>query len=475
MSTRAPFETALTDELAGGEVVADTIEEKPCVFLRGLYLAERGVADRLRSLRGGAPPWPDDRRRQGRSMGREEDRQDAGGVAARRDRHGAASPRWRWSPAAPASARRRCSTPSCAFSPPRERKILLAAPTGRAAKRMTEQTGIEAKTIHRLLEIDPKTGGFRRDADNPLDCDLLVIDETSMVDALAHVRAVEGGSDEGRAAAGRRRRPASLGRSGSSSRRHHRLRRVPVARLTEVFRQAAESRIVVERPPHQSWRNAGMAEAGRGLGFLLRRGERRRRKARPRSSRSFATEFRAASASIPFATCRCSAPCSAALSARERSTPICRTRSIRTWPRRSSASARSSRPATRSCRPRTTTTARCSTATSAEFAASTRPKASSSPSFDGREVEYPFGELDALVPAYATTIHKSQGSEYPAVVITLATQHYTMLARNLVYTAVTRGKRLVVIVGQRKALAIAVRTHGRKRRWTKLKEWLSPR
>jgi exodeoxyribonuclease V alpha subunit len=92
--------------------------------------------------------------------------------------------------------------------------------------------------------------------------------------------------------------------------------------------------------------------------------------------------------------------------------------------------------------------------------------------FDGREVEYPFGELDTLVPAYATTIHKSQGSEYPAVVITLATQHYTMLARNLVYTAVTRGKRLVVIVGQRKALAIAVRTHGSKRRWTKLQEWL---
>ena len=75
----------------------------------------------------------------------------------------------------------------------------------------------------------------------------------------------------------------------------------------------------------------------------------------------------------------------------------------------------------------------------------------------------------------ATTIHKSQGSEYPAVVITLVTQHYTMLARNLVYTAVTRGKRLVVIVGQRKALAIAVRTHGSKRRWTKLREWLSAR
>ena len=93
-------------------------------------------------------------------------------------------------------------------------------------------------------------------------------------------------------------------------------------------------------------------------------------------------------------------------------------------------------------------------------------------SFDGREVEYAFGELDTLVPAYATTIHKSQGSEYPAVVTTLATQHYTMLARNLLQTAVTRGKRLVIVVGQRRALAIAVRTSNARRRWTRLDEWL---
>jgi hypothetical protein len=84
-----------------------------------------------------------------------------------------------------------------------------------------------------------------------------------------------------------------------------------------------------------------------------------------------------------------------------------------------------------------------------------------------------FGELDTVVSAYATTIHKSQGSEYPAVVITLATEHYTMLARNLVYTAVTRGKRLVVIVGQRRAMAIAVRSGGGRKRWTKLREWLT--
>ena len=94
-------------------------------------------------------------------------------------------------------------------------------------------------------------------------------------------------------------------------------------------------------------------------------------------------------------------------------------------------------------------------------------------SFDGRAVTYGFGELDTLVPAYAATIHKSQGSEYPAVVIPVLTQHYVMLQRNLLYTGVTRGKRLVVLVGQKKAVAIAVRNVSGRRRLSKLDEWLA--
>ena len=93
-------------------------------------------------------------------------------------------------------------------------------------------------------------------------------------------------------------------------------------------------------------------------------------------------------------------------------------------------------------------------------------------SFDGRTVTYGFGELDSLVPAYAATIHKSQGSEYPAVVIPVMTQHYVMLQRNLLYTGVTRGKKLVVLVGQKKAVAIAVRNVSGRRRWSKLSDWL---
>ena len=93
--------------------------------------------------------------------------------------------------------------------------------------------------------------------------------------------------------------------------------------------------------------------------------------------------------------------------------------------------------------------------------------------FEGRDLLYGFGELDALVPAYAATVYKSQGSEYPAVVIPVLTQHYAMLKRNLLYTGVTRGKRLVVLVGQKKAVAIAVRNGSGRRRWSKLDEWLA--
>jgi exodeoxyribonuclease V alpha subunit len=95
--------------------------------------------------------------------------------------------------------------------------------------------------------------------------------------------------------------------------------------------------------------------------------------------------------------------------------------------------------------------------------------------FDGRAVIYGFDELDTLVPAYAAIIHKSQGSEYPAVVIPVMMAHYAMLQRNLLYTGITRGKKLVVLVGQKKAVAIAVRNAAGRRRWSKLSEWLTPK
>ena len=93
--------------------------------------------------------------------------------------------------------------------------------------------------------------------------------------------------------------------------------------------------------------------------------------------------------------------------------------------------------------------------------------------FDSHAVIFPLSELDTLIPAYAITVHKSQGSEFPAVVIPVMTQHYAMLQRNLLYTAVTRGRKLVVVVGQKKAVAIAAKKTSGRRRWSKLNEWLA--
>ena len=93
--------------------------------------------------------------------------------------------------------------------------------------------------------------------------------------------------------------------------------------------------------------------------------------------------------------------------------------------------------------------------------------------FDSRSVSFQFGELDQVVLAYATTIHKSQGSEYPVVVIPVLSQHYAMLQRNLLYTGVTRGKRLVIMLGQKKAVAMAVKNTSGRRRWPKLRDWLA--
>ena len=236
--------TALTDELAGGEVVADTIDDRPCVFLRGLYLAERGIAERLQALSKGSPPWPRidiDKavpwveKKTGKTLAAS---QRAAIEMVLRSKVAVVT-------GGPGVGKTTLLDTILRILAAKGTRLLLAAPTGRAAKRMTEQTGIEAKTIHRLLETDPKTGGFRRDAEQPLDCDLLVIDETSMVDTslmFAVMKAVPPkaalllvGDVDQLPSVGPGQVLGDIIASGA----------IAVARLTEVFRQAAESRIVV--------------------------------------------------------------------------------------------------------------------------------------------------------------------------------------------------------------------------------------
>ena len=349
--------------------------------------------------------------------------------------------------------------------------LLLCAPTGRAAKRMTEATGFEAKTIHRLLEVDPKAGGFKRSSEHPLECDLLVVDETSMVDVLLmqallkavpdHAALLIVGDIDQLPSVGPGQVLADVIASGA----------VPVVRLTEVFRQAAQSRIITSAHRiNQGFIPDLTRPEGDSDFYFVQADDPEIAVARivelvkTRIPQRFGLD--------PIRDIQVLCPMNRGASAPARSTSNCRPRLTPPAIARSSASAGPLRRATRSCRSRTTTTRRSTMATSAISMTSIPNSGELTARFDGRTVTYGFGELDTLVPAYAATIHKSQGSEYPAVVIPVLTQHYTMLQRNLLYTGVTRGKRLVVLVGQRKAVAIAVRNVSGRRRWSKLKEWL---
>ena len=463
--------TALSAELADGEVVADSIENKPCVFLRGLYVAERGIADRLRALAGGSPPWPMIdvakalpwvEKRTGKTL--------AESQRAAIER--ALASKVTVVTGGPGVGKTTLLDAILRILAVKGARLLLAAPTGRAAKRMTEQTGIEAKTIHRLLETDPKTGGFRRDAETPLDCDLLVIDETSMVDAplmYALLKAVPPkaglllvGDVDQLPSVGPGQVLADIIDAGA----------VPVARLTEVFRQAAESHIVVNAHRINRGEMPEWPKRGEDSDFWFVDADDPEKGAakvveivRDRIPRRFCLD--------PVRDVQVLCPMQrGALGARALNGDLQNALNPN-MAEKIERFGSSFAPGDKVMQTENDYDREVFNGDLGRVKRIDQTEGILVADFDGREVEYPFGELDALVPAYATTIHKSQGSEYPAVVITIATQHYTMLARNLVYTAVTRGKRLVVIVGQRKALAIAIRTHGRTRRWTKLKEWLS--
>jgi exodeoxyribonuclease V alpha subunit len=350
-------------------------------------------------------------------------------------------------------------------------KLLLCAPTGRAAKRMTEATGFEAKTIHRLLEIDPKTGGFRRGDDNPLDCDLLVVDEASMVDVLlmqSLLRAVPDGAAllivgdiDQLPSVGPGQVLADVISSGA----------VPVVRLTEVFRQAALSRIIsnAHRINQGSMPDLGRSEGESDFYFISAESpeaavSRIVELAKTRVPKRFGLD--------PIRDIQVLCPMNrGGVGARSLNIEL-----------QSAINPAGDRKVERfgwtfalGDKVMQIENDYDKDVYNGDIGTIDDVNADAgeiSVCFDGRSVTYGLGELDTLVPAYAATIHKSQGSEYPAVIIPVLTQHYPMLQRNLLYTGVTRGKRLVVLVGQKKAIAIAVRNVSGRRRWSKLKDRL---
>jgi exodeoxyribonuclease V alpha subunit len=347
-------------------------------------------------------------------------------------------------------------------------KIVLAAPTGRAAKRMTELTGHPAATVHRLLQLRPG-GDPSYDRDNPLDADLVVVDEASMLDLLLAnklVKAVPPGAHL--LFVGDVDQLPSVG-AGEVLRDLLAADLLPRVRLTKIFRQASQSGVVVNA--HRV--NAGQLPAfGQYPDFFL-----------------FADEDAQSTADLVVDIVARRIPRRFDIHPRDIQvlTPMHRgpagAGNLNTMLQQALAPYREGAPERRHG-------ARVFRVGDKVIQIRNNYDKGANGVFNGtvgvvtglsivdrqltvrtdedEDVEYDFDELDELQHAYAITVHRSQGSEYPAVVIPVTMGSYTMLQRNLLYTAITRAKRLVVLVGSRKALAIAVRTAGTGRRHTAL-------
>jgi exodeoxyribonuclease V alpha subunit len=462
--------TALDLERSEGNVIADKVGETRCTFLAGLYRAEQNIADRLIRIANGGLPWPwiDEEKALPRIEKRSGLQLAESQKAAIRL---ALTAKVLVITGGPGVGKTTIVNSILQILSAKGVQLLLCAPTGRAAKRMTEATGVEAKTIHRLLEVDPKSGGFKRNEGNALDCDLLVVDEASMVDVMlmqALMRAVPDhaallivGDIDQLPSVGPGQVLSDIIGSGA----------VPVVRLTEVFRQAAASRVIV---------NAHRINQGLMPDLNPPKGD---------------SDFYFVPAGDPeTAVSRILELVKARIPNRFGLNPI-RDIQVLCPMNRGGAGARSLNielqavlnpagerrverfgwtfaPGDKVMQIENDYDKEVYNGDIGYILDVDAEAGELKGNFDGRSVTYGFGELDTLVPAYAATIHKSQGSEYPAVVIPVLTQHYAMLQRNLLYTGITRGKRLVVLVGHKKAIAIAVRNVSGRRRWSKLDEWL---
>jgi exodeoxyribonuclease V alpha subunit len=348
-------------------------------------------------------------------------------------------------------------------------KCLLCAPTGRAAKRLTETTGLEAKTIHRLLEVDPATGRFSRNEDNPLDCDLLIVDETSMVDVLlmyALLRALP--KTSGLIMVGDVDQLPSVG-PGNALRDLIESGVVPVLRLTEVFRQAASSKIITSAHLIRQGKMPELQSAESGSDFYF--------VGRETPEEIAATLVRLIQDRIPnhlgldpIRDIQVLCPMNrGSIGVRELNTAL----QIALNPVRPGEPAVERFGWRFQARDKVIQTENDYKKEVFNGDIGTIEKIDPvehevSIKFDDRPVAYDFGELDEVSLAYAVTIHKSQGSEFPAVVIPVAMQHYMLLQRNLIYTGITRAKRLLVVIGQKKAFGLAVRDDRSHKRYSGL-------
>ena len=350
----------------------------------------------------------------------------------------------------------------------RQMSILLAAPTGRAAKRMTEATGMEAKTIHRLLEYNPMDG-YKRNEENPLEGDALIVDECSMIDILLFYNLMKAIPSNMRLIlVGDIDQLPSVG-AGNVLRDIIDSRQIPVVRLTRIFRQAQSSRIVMNA--HSI--NAGQfpnIKNGLDTDFFFINQEDADEMVkliiglvRDRLPKKYGYPPKEIQVLTPMQRGTVGAGnLNIELQNALNPTGLSLARGGYTF-----------RQGDKVMQIRNNYDKNVFNGDIGYITAVDTNERTLTVTFDNRLVEYDITELDEIVLAYAITIHKSQGSEFPVVVMPVTMKHFVMLQRNLIYTGITRAKKICVLVGTTKALAYAIRNQTVSKRNTKLKERLN--
>ena len=348
-------------------------------------------------------------------------------------------------------------------------RVLLAAPTGRAAKRMSEATGMEAKTIHRLLEYNPQDG-YKRNDENPLEGDALIVDECSMIDILLMnnlLKAVPVGMRL--VFVGDIDQLPSVG-AGNVLRDIIDSQRIPVVRLVCIFRQAQKSRIVMNAHAINQGRFPDMSNGRDTDFFFLKEDDPERaaetivRLVKERLSRA----YRERPDRIQVLTPMQRGVVGAA------NLNLLLQQALNPSGPSLNRGGYTYRQGDRVMQQRNNYDKDVFNGDLGYIREVDTEERTLKVDFDGKWIEYDITELDELTLAYATTIHKAQGSEYPIVVMPVLMTHFVMLQRNLIYTGITRAKKICVLIGAAKALAYAVRNVSVLKRNTRLKERLNP-
>lgn len=349
--------------------------------------------------------------------------------------------------------------------------IKLCAPTGRAAKRLSETTGLEATTIHRLLEIDPTQGGFKYNEDNKLACNYLIVDESSMIDVpLFHSLIKSLPNHAGLLLVGDVDQLPSVG-AGQVLKDIIRSDVITTIKLTQIFRQAATSDIITNAHNINKGILPKLDNPVDGTDFYFIQAE--------PGDDIINKIITITSERIPKKFKLDPIPDIQLLCPMQRGGSGARSLNVELQkvlnPNYSDGIVKFGQTFAAGDKVMQTENNYDKDTYNGDIGVITGINQEDQEvviNFYGNEVIYDYADLDQITLAYATTIHKSQGCEYPAIIVPITMQSYLMLKRNLIYTAVTRGKKLVIVIGQKKALSMAIKDTKSSNRYSKLKDWL---